>query len=286
MKASWLFSKHPLLVDQELATVIGLNEAIVLQQLNYWLHSKSAKKINDKWWVYNTYENWKKQNFPFWSVATIRRTFSSLEKKEVVVSANFNRAGFDKTKWYSIDETKLNQLMSSACDQNEQTICSNIADGTDQNEHTYTRDYTETTSDTNKNSDKSQVTYQQSQSTKKEDKSEPIPYKEIIDYLNQKTGAHYKASSKANQRLIQARWHEGYTLQDFKTVINNKAFEWQASPKMWRYMRPATLFSSKFDDYLNANNLDNARKEPTTGGYEELLNEPNIQDIPDSDLPF
>ena len=286
MKASWLFSKHPLLVDQDLATVIGLNEAIVLQQLNYWLHSKSAKKINDKWWVYNTYENWKKQNFPFWSVATIRRAFSSLEKKEVVVSANFNRAGFDKTKWYSIDETKLNQLMSSACDQNEQTICSNIADGTDQNEHTYTRDYTETTSDTNKNSDKSQVTYQQSQSTKKEDKSEPIPYKEIIDYLNQKTGAHYKASSKANQRLIQARWHEGYTLQDFKTVINNKAFEWQASPKMWRYMRPATLFSSKFDDYLNANNLDNARKEPTTGGYEELLNEPNIQDIPDSDLPF
>lgn len=286
MKASWLFSKHPLLVDQDLATVIGLNEAIVLQQLNYWLHSKSAKKINDKWWIYNTYENWKKQNFPFWSVATIRRTFSSLEKKEVVVSANFNRAGFDKTKWYSIDETKLNQLMSSACDQNEQTIYSNRADGTDQNEHTYTRDYAETTSDTNKNSDKSQVTYQQSQSTKKEDKSEPIPYKEIIDYLNQKTGAHYKASSKANQRLIQARWHEGYTLQDFKTVINNKAFEWQASPKMWRYMRPATLFSSKFDDYLNANNLDNARKEPTTGGYEELLNEPNIQDIPDSDLPF
>ena len=186
MKASWLFSKHPLLVDQDLATVIGLNEAIVLQQLNYWLHSKSAKKINDKWWVYNTYENWKKQNFPFWSLATIRRTFSSLEKKEVVVSANFNRAGFDKTKWYSIDETKLNQLMSSACDQNEQTICSNRVDGTDQNEHTYTRDYTETTSDTNKNSDKSQVTYQQSQSTKKEDKSESIPYKEIIDYLNQR----------------------------------------------------------------------------------------------------
>ena len=119
MKASWLFSKHPLLVDQELATVIGLNEAIVLQQLNYWLHSKSAKKISDKWWIYNTYENWKKQNFPFWSVATIRRTFSSLEKKEVVVSANFNRAGFDQTKWYSIDEAKLNHLMSSVCDQDK-----------------------------------------------------------------------------------------------------------------------------------------------------------------------
>ena len=120
MKASWLFSKHPLLVDQELATVIGLNEAIVLQQLNHWLDSKSAKKINGKWWINNTYENWKKQNFPFWSVATIRRTFSSLEKKGIVVSANFNRAGFDQTKWYSIDEAKLNQLMSSVCAQNGQ----------------------------------------------------------------------------------------------------------------------------------------------------------------------
>ena len=285
MKASWLFSKHPLLVDQDLATVIGLNEAIVLQQLNYWLHSKSAKKIDEKWWIYNTYENWKKQNFPFWSVATIRRTFSSLEKKEVVVSANFNRAGFDKTKWYSIDETKLNQLMSSACDQNEQTIYSNRADGTDQNEHTYTRYYTETTSDTNKNSDKSQVTYQQSQSPKKEDKSESIPYKEIIDYLNQKTGAHYKTSSKANQRLIKARFKEGYKLDDFKTVIDNKAFEWQQSPKMWKYMRPSTLFSaSKFDDYLNANNLDKTNRVPTNGGYDEL--DGGIPDVPDDDLPF
>ena len=120
MKASWQFSKHPLLVDRDLATVIGLNEAIVLQQLQHSLHSKSAKKINGKWWINNTYENWKKQDFPFWSAATIRRTFSSLEKKGVVVSANFNRAGFDQAKWYSIDEAKLNQLMSSVCAQNGQ----------------------------------------------------------------------------------------------------------------------------------------------------------------------
>lgn len=286
MKASWLFSKHPLLVDQDLATVIGLNEAIVLQQLNYWLHSKSAKKINGKWWIYNTYENWKEQNFPFWSLATIRRTFSSLEKKEVVVSANFNRAGFDKTKWYSIDETKLNQLMSSACDQNEQTSCSNCTDGTDQNEHTYTRYYTETTSDTNKNSDKSQVTYQQSQSTKKEDKSESIPYKEIIDYLNQKTGAHYKQSSKANRRLIKARWDEDYRLDDFKKVIDNKAFDWQNDSKMWKYMRPATLFSaSKFDNYLNENDLNNTARNPVSGGY-DTAPVPDIDDISDQDLPF
>lgn len=87
-------------------------------------------------------------------------------------------------------------------------------------------------------------------------KAEPeeIPYKEIIDYLNSKTKAHYKASSKVNQRLIKARIKEGYTLEDFKTVINNKAFEWQHTD-MWKYMRPSTLFGSHFDDYLNENKL-------------------------------
>ena len=118
-----------------------------------------------------------------------------------------------------------------------------------------------------------------------QDAEPPIPYKEIIDYLNHKTGAHYKPSSKANQKLIKARIKEGYTVQDFKTVVDNKAYEWQQSPKMWKYMRPSTLFSaSKFDDYLNANNLDKTNRVPTNGGYDEL--DGGIPDVPDDDLPF
>lgn len=113
-----------------------------------------------------------------------------------------------------------------------------------------------------------------------------IPYEEIVDYLNQKTNANYKSTAKPTQRLIKARWHEGYRIDDFKKVVDNKAFEWQGDAKMWKYMRPTTLFGSKFDDYLNANNLDKSRKKPTTGGYEELLNGVNIQDIPDDELPF
>ncbi|NRO47725.1 hypothetical protein IMAU30132_00075 [Lactobacillus helveticus] len=113
-----------------------------------------------------------------------------------------------------------------------------------------------------------------------------IPYEEIVDYLNLKTDASYKSTAKPTQRLIKARWHEGYRLDDFKKVVDNKAFEWQGDSKMWKYMRPTTLFGSKFDDYLNANNLDKSRKKPTTGGYEELLNGVNIQDIPDDELPF
>lgn len=114
----------------------------------------------------------------------------------------------------------------------------------------------------------------------------PIPYQDIINYLNQKTGAHYKPSSKANQRLIKARWNEGYRLDDFKKVIDNKAFDWQNDSKMWKYMRPATLFSaSKFDDYLNENDLNSTACNPASGGY-DTAPVPDINDISDQDLPF
>lgn len=117
-----------------------------------------------------------------------------------------------------------------------------------------------------------------------QDAEPPIPYKEIIDYLNQKTGAHYKPSSKANQKLIKARIKEGYTVQDFKTVVDNKAFEWQHTD-MWQFMRPSTLFSpSHFDDYLNANNLDKHKNKPTGGGYDST--QIDLSGVNDDDLPF
>ena len=58
MKATWLFDKHPLVIDVKLAQAIGLNEAIVLQQINYWLHGRHAKKINGRLWTYNSIKNW------------------------------------------------------------------------------------------------------------------------------------------------------------------------------------------------------------------------------------
>lgn len=144
----WLFDSHPIVVDRELAAVFGLNEAIVLQQINYWLNSKTAKTVNGRKWIYNSYKQWRDDNFPFWSLATVRRAIESCEKKGLIITANYNKAGFDKTKWYSIDYDAVDRGMSKRCAQNEQTSCSNCADGAVQNEQTYTRDYTEITSET------------------------------------------------------------------------------------------------------------------------------------------
>lgn len=83
-----------------LATLIGLNEAIVLQQIHYWVkHNEKDMQnfIDGHYWVYNTYEQWHEQ-FPFWSVMTIRRTMTKLENQKLLIAGNYNHAGFDKTK--------------------------------------------------------------------------------------------------------------------------------------------------------------------------------------------
>lgn len=75
--------------------------------------------------------------------------------------------------------------------------------------------------------------------------------KEVIDYLNQKLGTSYKPNAFKNKKAINARVNEGYTVEDFKTVINNKVNDWGNDSKMSKYLRPETLFGTKFDSYLN-----------------------------------
>ena len=84
-----------------------------------------------------------------------------------------------------------------------------------------------------------------------EQESEPIPYREIIDYLNQKAGKSFKHSAAGNKKVIKARWNEGYKLDQFKRVVDNKCQDWLNDEKMSQYLQPSTLFGNKFDQYLN-----------------------------------
>ena len=82
---------------------------------------------------------------------------------------------------------------------------------------------------------------------------EKTKYKELwipIVYLNQVANKRYKFVDKT-KRLLLARFKEGYTLEDFKQVIDIKTAEWKDSPEFFKYLRPETLFGSKFDSYLN-----------------------------------
>lgn len=145
---SLLIEEPPLQVLPSLAKAIGLNEAIVLQQIHYWLRKSNNVKDGHKW-IYNSMPNWQKQ-FNFWSLPTVKRVFRSLEKQGLIVTANYNKAGFDKTKWYRINYEKL-QHVSRRSDQNDPTMVSNWTDGSDQNDTTNTNRLPENTTETTTN---------------------------------------------------------------------------------------------------------------------------------------
>lgn len=85
-------------------------------------------------------------------------------------------------------------------------------------------------------------------------KAEPlmVASREIVNYLNQKTGSHYLASTKATVDMIKGRMKDGHTVDDFKKVIDNKTAEWLGDPEWEKFLRPETLFCAKhFESYLN-----------------------------------
>ncbi|MFW3518628.1 replication protein [Staphylococcus caprae] len=150
-----LIDDYPIQVLPKLAVEIGLNEAIILQQMHYWLNA-SNHKYDGKKWIYNSYPEWQKQ-FPFWSLITIKRAIYSLEKQGLLHIGNYNKAKFDKTKWYSINYQTIESMIRPSY-QNDTTSVSKRDDGVYQNDTTNTRDYTETSSETSSNNSATDVT--------------------------------------------------------------------------------------------------------------------------------
>jgi hypothetical protein len=92
------------------AAAIGVNEAIVIHRLDYWI-GRTKHRFDGRAWVYNTYESWQEQ-FSFWSRRTIQATFRRLERLGIVESSQaHNRSRWDKTKWYTIDYARLSELV-------------------------------------------------------------------------------------------------------------------------------------------------------------------------------
>lgn len=89
---------------------------------------------------------------------------------------------------------------------------------------------------------------------------------EIISYLNEKTESMFKASTKKTQSCIRARLSEGFKVDDFKTVIDKKCAEWIGDEKMEKYLRPETLFGTKFEGYLNAKTTGRKEANGQTSG--------------------
>lgn len=99
---------------------------------------------------------------------------------------------------------------------------------------------------------------------------------EIISYLNDKLKTRYRVNNKVTQKHINARLKEGFTVEDFKTVIDKKTAEWKGT-EMAQYLRPETLFGTKFEGYLNATASLPAKKQSSLSILQELYDEVDEQ---------
>lgn len=251
-----LIQENPMLVLPSLAEKIGLNGAIVIQQIHYWLVS-SKHIIDGKKWIYNSYKDWERQ-FTFWSGKTIERTIRSLEEQGYLQSANHNRSKQDKTKWYTINYEKLAEL--------DQSFVGNLSPSVEQNEELEETSFTKETDNLGDTDGQMEETHETNCLIQSDNLYQPLPeitsktnpenkrslpFAEIITYLNNLTNSRYKMNSKKTKELIRARFNEGYQLEDFKRVIEIKSEEWRNAPVWSKYLRPETLFGTKFESYLN-----------------------------------
>ena len=140
-----LFDERPLVLQPRLAFLLGgSDEAIILQQVHYW--TQKNMNIRDGYsWVYNSMKDWHKQ-FYWISESSVKRIFTKLEKKGVLITGNYNKAKFDKTKWYRIDYAALDE-MEQRLGQIDLTNRPKRPNGEGQVDPTNTIDYTETTTD-------------------------------------------------------------------------------------------------------------------------------------------
>ena len=106
-----LINEAPLQVLPSLAVALkNINEAIMLQQIQYWLQ-KSKNEYKGRKWIYNTISEWHEQ-FPWLTDRSIKARFDSLRKKGIIITANLNKNSFDHTNWYSIDYDALDKLLN------------------------------------------------------------------------------------------------------------------------------------------------------------------------------
>lgn len=209
--------------DVRIAKRYGVNCAVILQNIWHWVQKNETNGTNfydGAYWTYNSTKAFAAQ-FPYLTKKQIETALKKLRDEKIIMTGNYNTMKYDRTLWYAITEKGKSILLTGEMDS------TNGAN----------RFPSEVTPIPNINTD---VT------------ADEKPYEDIISYLNEKTGKAFKPTSRKTRDLIKARVKEGWTLEDFKTVIDNKCAQWLTDAKMQEFLRPSTLFGTRFEEYLNA----------------------------------
>ena len=209
--------------DIEVAKLYGVNCAVILQNIWHWVKKNEANGKNfydGAYWTYNSTKAFK-ELFPYLSQKQIETALKKLRDDGIIITGNYNALKYDRTLWYAVTEKGKSILHRG------EMVFTEKGNGFD--------------------SQVKPIPYKNPNLKSLNNK----PYKDIIDYLNWRAGTSFKSSGKTTQQHINARLAEGFTVEDFKKVIDNQCAKWKGN-KWEQYLRPSTLFGTKFENYLNA----------------------------------
>lgn len=273
---SLLMTSRPIVINPDLAYSIGLNEAIALQQINYWLQeTKSGMESDGVRWIYNTTEQWLEQ-FPFWSESTLKRTFTRLKTLGVLKIEQLNKSQRDMTNFYTInyesellDEVKVTESKRSKCavpsGQNDTMEEAKVTHSIRSKRTAVIR--SKCTDDPTENTTESttEITGKDSCPVAGQPDPEVVITDQailVLSHLNQISGSRYQ-KSKTSLENIRARLRDGYSVADLQLVIDLKHEHWHENDEQYQYMRPETLFGPrKFESYLQSATRWNQKGRP------------------------
>lgn len=226
-------------VNRTLIRKLGLNEAVLIGELAYECRTWKRKgKINDGWF-YSTVENVERQT----GINAYYQRLALQHLSELgVVEVEYY--GLPRSRHIRVSGIRVTQLMEDECENtpSNQQSCTQCMTGDAPSEPLVDHPV-----HANKEVSKRNNRKKDTLSGKPDD----VPYDAVIDYLNEKTGKHYRSKAAATRKLIKARFAEGYTLEDFRRVIDTKTSQWLNTDQD-KFLRPETLFRpSHFESYLN-----------------------------------
>lgn len=237
-----LINESPLQVQPSLAMAIGLNEAIFLQQLHYWIGTSRFIRDGQKW-VYNTYSDWLLQ-LKYMSLPTLKRTIKSLKEKKLVRVERFDKLRSNQVNYYSIDyetlaiiseniaqaidsidQLKMSQSISSNCTnavaQNEPIHQLKMSQSPlAQNEPMYTREYQETTQEITNKKSKPKFTLEDASSV---ELPEGVSRELWVGYIEMRFSMNKKPTPKAVELALKdlAKWGAEKANQSLKNSITS-----------------------------------------------------------------
>lgn len=226
-------SSNFIVVNKSLAREIGLIESVVLGELaSEYDHWKATGNLDDGYF-YSTVDNLSDNTTL--SKYQQRTALDNLKEKGII---EVTVKGLPAKRYIKINEEQVEKLLNNKLSKNSPTGCQVFSPTVGEK------------LDGNNNKDKNKNNNNSIKKEYKESLQENDFAVDVVDYLNEKAGTHYRAGVAKTQSLIKARANEGFTEADFRTVIDKKCADWIGT-EYEQYLRPQTLFGTKFESYLN-----------------------------------